>query len=357
MFRSVPLLVFLAASASAQTDADPKSPSQLQARIEWSAGSSVATPPATLIFDVEFRHEVMNKTDEPLENVRVYVPVPADCYEQKVTDLVWLREGQPTKVSFEKDQYGQRVAAFVWPKLSAHGRMVVGFRCRAALRKPDRVKLPAVPVAGLAAGLARIPEAIRRTYAKDIPRVYDLGSELIREKATELTGDCQDLAARVAAIYDFVAEELTYKRDGGWDPASDVLRRKSGSCSEFSYVFSSLCRANGIPTRFVGASMFRPKKVRQYPYVDKVWHRWIQVYLPDIGWVHMDPTRDRGKSAKHEFFGRQPGPALVLSQHGGRSKYLGNHYVSADNQSSKQVKRVRRFLWTPVTAKPQANQR
>ena len=114
-------------------------------------------------------------------------------------------------------------------------------------------------------------------------------------------------------------------------------------------MFSALCRANGIPTRFVGATMFRKREVEEYPYVDKVWHRWVQVYLPDIGWVHMDPTRDRGKKARRNFFGRQPGPGLVLSHHGGRSKYLGNHYVSADNQPAKRIKRSRKFLWTPVT--------
>ena len=64
----------------------------------------------------------------------------------------------------------------------------------------------------------------------------------------------------------------------------------------------------------------------------------------------MDPTRDRGKTAKRNHFGRQPGPSLVISHHGGHSKYLGNHYVSADNQSSRRAKRSRRFLWTPVEA-------
>jgi transglutaminase-like putative cysteine protease len=319
-------------------------------------GKRKANERATLRFDLEFQHRLTNTTKGYLEGIRIYVPVPEDCYQQKVTNLVWLRGGQPARVAIQKDQYGQRVASFRWSKLPPGGNLVVGFRCRATLRKPLKAKLPKtkLPKTGCpeSAGdeTAKIPPDVRTAYTKD-SQIYCLASVPIRRKARELADGCQNLVERVRAIYDFVAQDLTYIRQGGWDPAPEVLARKSGSCSEFSYLFSSLCRANGIPTRFVGATMFRPKQVKKYPYVDKVWHRWVQVYLPGVGWVHMDPTRDRGKAAKHHFFGRQPGPGLVLSHHGGNSRFLGNHYVSADNQSSKKVKRVRRFSWMPVAAK------
>ncbi len=356
---AVPLLILIqGVAAQANATGEPAGSVRTAAGVVGAAKAGpnkAITPPATGHFDLEFRHRLTNKTKRSLADIRIYVPVPEDTSRQRVTELVWLSGGKPTKVTIKEDQYGQRVASFRRQRLPAAGDLTVGYRCRAALSMPPKVKLPELS----AADIKRIPKDVRSVYTRDVRRVYGLNSPLIQSKARELAAGHKNLADRVRAIYDFVAQDLTYRREGGWDPAPKVLARKNGSCSEFSYLFSSLCRANGIPTRFVGATMFRPKEVEDYPYVDKIWHRWVQVYFPDVGWVHMDPTRDRGKRAKHEFFGRQPGPSLVLSHHGGRSKYLGNHYVSADNQSSKRVKRVRRFLWTPVTAKPkpQANQR
>ena len=370
MFRALVPVLILVAGVLAQTDIGrPGGP--MRPAVADAVHRTKANAPATLRFDLEFQHRLTNKTKGCLEDIRIYVPVPEDCYQQRVTNLVWLRSGQPAKVLIQKDQYGQHVASFRWQKLPPGGNLVVGFRCRAALRKPAKTRLPKtrlpktklpktklpktkLPKTGLSefAGddTAKIPPDVRTAYTKD-GRIYGLASASIRRKARELADGRKNLVERVRAIYDFVAQDLTYIRQGGWDPAPEVLARRSGSCSEFSYLFSSLCRANGIPTRFVGATMFRPKQVKEYPYVDKVWHRWVQVYFPGVGWVHMDPTRDRGKTAKCHFFGRQPGPGLVLSHQGGNSKFLGNHYVSADNQSSKRVKRTRKFSWMPVAAK------
>jgi len=316
--------------------------------MDGEAGKPRVNEPAALCFDLEFEHRLTNKTKGGLEGICVYVPVPEDCYQQKVSDLVWLRDGRPERVAMQRDQYGQPVATFYSQRLSAGGSLVVGFRCRAELRQPPKAVLPEITGAGDEP--AAIPAEVRAAYTKDAP-IYDLTSASIRKKAHELAAGCKNMAEKVRAIYDFVAQDVKYVRQGGWDPAPEVLARKSGSCSEFSYLFSSLCRANGIPTRFVGATIFRPGDAGKGPYVDKVWHRWVQVYLPRAGWVHMDPTRDRGKVAKHEFFGRQPGPALVLSHQGGNSRFLGDHYVSADNQLSNRVKRVRRFSWTPLAVK------
>ncbi len=350
MFRALVPVLILVAGVAAQADI-VRSGSAVRSPVAAATDKRKANAVATLRFDVEFQHRLTNKTKGCLEDIRIYVPVPEDCYQQKVTNLVWLRGGQSTRVLIQKDQYGQQVASFRWQKLPPGGNLVVGFRCRAALRKPAKTKLPK---AGLPECVgddaAQIPPDVRTTYTKD-GRIYGLASAALRRKARELAVGRKNLVERVRAIYDFVAQDLTYIRKGGWDPAPEVLARKSGSCSEFSYLFSSLCRANGIPTRFVGATMFRPKQVKEYPYVDKVWHRWVQVYFPGVGWVHMDPTRDRGKPATHHFFGHQPGPGLVLSHQGGNSKFLGNHYVSADNQSSKRVKRTRKFSWMPVAAK------
>lgn len=71
-----------------------------------------AKAPAIQRFDLEFQHRLTNRTGGCIKDLRIHVPVPEDCYQQKVANLVWLRDGQTARIRVERDQYGQKVASF-----------------------------------------------------------------------------------------------------------------------------------------------------------------------------------------------------------------------------------------------------
>ena len=50
---------------------------------------------------------------------------------------------------------------------------------------------------------------------------------------------------------------MYYERSGGWNTAPIVLERGNGSCSEYTFVFISMCRAAGVPARYVGSVVER----------------------------------------------------------------------------------------------------
>ena len=143
-----------------------------------------------------------------------------------------------------------------------------------------------------------------------------------------------------------VASTLRYDAGGGWDSAPEVLERKSGSCSEFSYLFASLCRATGLPTRFVGASIFPARSTA--PFEDRGWHRWVEVWLPGRGWVPFDATLDRGRPAKRTFAGTHHGRVLILSRLGARTTQLGLSYLGANTHTG-ETSRERWFTWEEPT--------
>ena len=97
-------------------------------------------------------------------------------------------------------------------------------------------------------------------------------------------------------------------------------------CSEYSFVFISLCKAAGIPCRYVGSTWNRNDEA----YMDEVFHRWIEVYLPGYGWVPTDPTHGDRKSPRDQAFpiGLVRNSALINTQSGGGSHTMGWTYNS-----------------------------
>jgi transglutaminase-like putative cysteine protease len=70
----------------------------------------------------------------------------------------------------------------------------------------------------------------------------------------------------------------------------DTLQTKSGTCRDYALFMIEALRRLGIAARFVSGYLFIPGD-RAHGYVgDGSTHAWVQVYLPDAGWIEFDPT-------------------------------------------------------------------
>ena len=138
----------------------------------------------------------------------------------------------------------------------------------------------------------------------------EVGDPSLRALAAGLTRGCSNQLEKARRVFAFVNSRLTY------DPArpgrhSAVLawQRKRGVCTDFSLLYIALCRAAGIPSRFVAGFRFNPRKMGSAetdlaPYA----HAWAESYLPGLGWTVVDPTSLRyqngARVADFDFFGR-----------------------------------------------------
>jgi transglutaminase-like putative cysteine protease len=72
-------------------------------------------------------------------------------------------------------------------------------------------------------------------------------------------------------------------------PLDEVLRTRKGVCQDFAHIMISLVRELQIPCRYVSGFLYRSKEAHDRSAEDAT-HAWVEVLLPQLGWVGLDPT-------------------------------------------------------------------
>jgi transglutaminase-like putative cysteine protease len=96
-------------------------------------------------------------------------------------------------------------------------------------------------------------------------------------------------------LYDWTYQNINYwVKDPDNLKASPVgsaaycLTTKTGNCTDFHSLFSSLAIASGIPNRMVYGSLLKPT-LNGFD-VDASYHCWIEFYAPKLGWIPLDAS-------------------------------------------------------------------
>jgi transglutaminase-like putative cysteine protease/sugar lactone lactonase YvrE len=266
---------------------------------------------------VEFTHQLRNLGPGVVASAEIFMAVPGDGPSQRL-------EGKPVFAPRPRrvvaDQWGQRVAHFQFRNLEAGKFATVTMTASATLYDVQHRIYP-----HLVKGLGAVPAAIRRQYLKDDAK-YATGHRVIRRAVSKAVGGERNPYWIARKIYRHIHKRMHYELSGGWNVAPRVLRRGSGSCSEYSFVFIAMCRAAGVPARYAGSLVVRKDDAS----FDDVFHRWVEVYLPGYGWVPVDPSRGdkRSEVERADAFGHLQGVFLVTTRGGGGSKYLTWKYNS-----------------------------
>lgn len=189
-----------------------------------------------------------------------------------------------------------------------------------------------------------IPFDIMNAYTADAT-MYNITNPIIQNAVQDAIGTETNLYWKAKLLHDYVKNHLYYDIDGKWDEAPIVLSRGNGSCSEYSWLYIALCRAAGIPARYVGGTVIGSAGIT--PYNDSVFHRWTQIYLPNYGWVPVDVTWDDSTNSD-QYFGATSNRLFVTTICGGPSNYLGWTYNCIDSIDPKpfnvEIERVATWL-------------
>ena len=145
---------------------------------------------------------------------------------------------------------------------------------------------------------------------------FDGSSDCVR-LAAELAGPCESGPDIVAAIYDYVCDNIVYDSEkassvkSGYLPTpDDTLAEGKGICFDYASLAAAMLRSQGIPTKLVFG----------YVAPDDLYHAWNMFYTEETGWVTV------GFEVREDDWNRLD---LTFAANGADSEFIGDgsHYT------------------------------
>jgi transglutaminase-like putative cysteine protease len=198
--------------------------------------------------------------------------VPPDTFGSQRLLSYAVGSDPAARPRFGEDQFGNRLCDFALPALD--GAITFSIVLRVQREASGRVPLR--------------PDDAPGWYVHDSPltdRSPDLNS--VADRLRGASAGPVDLAD---AINGWVFAHLRYTAGatGVLTTALDALARGEGVCQDYTHVMIALCRAAGLPARYVSGHLLG----------EGAMHAWVQVILPDMAggepsWLDFDPTHGR----------------------------------------------------------------
>jgi transglutaminase-like putative cysteine protease len=238
----------------------------------------------------EVRHELKVVVPEGAQRVRVWFvlpqedPIPGDGtgHAQQVSDLQ-IEAPYPYRV--ERDSEGSKVLYLEATKPQEKELKIV----ETFVLTRNEVRTSVDP-----SKAKPLTDADRAKFAPYLAanKHVEIDDE-IRKLAHEIVGDEPNPVLAARKLYDWVLHNVDYwVKDPKNKKASPVgsttycLTFRTGNCTDFESLWTSLARAKGIPTRIVYASFFKPDLNGIDG--DQSYHCWATFYAPGLGWVPHD---------------------------------------------------------------------
>lgn len=108
---------------------------------------------------------------------------------------------------------------------------------------------------------------------------------LHEDPARDSVGLLRRMSARIRA-------EFTYRRrlEKGTQEPCRTLKLRSGSCRDFAVLMAEAVRSLGFGARFASGYLHVPVDDPAVASIGGHTHAWLQVYLPRVGWLDVDPS-------------------------------------------------------------------
>jgi len=149
----------------------------------------------------------------------------------------------------------------------------------------------------------RLPMRYSDAYLKTLAPYLGLDgiSPVIEQTARHLASQVQwSTSEFLSDVNAFIYKQFAYeiREEGAPNTPEYTLLNRRGSCRDYAVLFSALCRAMGLATRFVSGYYTGLSPV-DIPNQTHHLHAWVEVYLPGGGWRGYDPTQHEVVSGNH----------------------------------------------------------
>jgi len=122
-------------------------------------------------------------------------------------------------------------------------------------------------------------------------KYWEVNDELIQQEAATLKKDQKSLLDVIKSDYKFVNDSLEYDQQKASSEnerigAKAALLGGPSVCMEYADLMISLLRSQGIPSRVAIGYANLDEQIPE----EQVRHQWVQIWVPDYGWLSVDPT-------------------------------------------------------------------
>lgn len=279
---------------------------------------------------IDYRIVITNNYSLPIENFTLKVAVPQTDLRQEILQVYYSK----TPESVATDAYGQSIATIRVDSIPGSSTYEIDVSIDAKLRA---IKF-AMPGGG--GNLASTPAEISSLFTGDHSNLNLADADLQAAAASSAAG-VSNTVHLAWSIRETVLDRMSYLLDSTHESADVVWNNATGSCSEYSYVFTALTRIDGFSTRFIGNTIFSPSKSvtnadGSMNYTDEVYHRFVELYFPEAGWAPIDVNREDssgGAPYTTRLFLGYDQNILTFSKTFFDENYLGDNYTSAYSYS------------------------
>ncbi len=232
--------------------------------------------------------------------------IPRNTEFQEVHSTRMLIEPTPTFLDRESDYYGNCLSRFALEE--EHGRFVITADSDVTVHDPKPPDPAQTPSWDTVVKRLRKPKDDRDLAAYEL--TFD--SPYVRPFA-ELTALAAEIFAPGRPVLEAAIEltsrihaDLTYdpKATTVATPLAEVVEHKRGVCQDFAHFQLSCLRSIGLAARYVSGYLrtYPPEGQKRLEGADAS-HAWVSLYVPDHGWIDLDPTNDMLAGLDHVVVG------------------------------------------------------
>ncbi|AHG02699.1 transglutaminase [Halobacterium sp. DL1] len=175
--------------------------------------------------------------------------------------------------------------------ITESGLLLSGPTLRAGDSYTVSSRTPTPAESDLADARGETPQAVRDTYLQ----LPDSTSENVVDLADRITEDADSNYRQATAIEQWLEANKEYSLDARGSRGNlvndFVLNREIGYCTYYASSMVVMLRSQGVPARFV-TGYTEGQRVGEDEWVVRGVdsHAWVEVYVPDRGWIRFDPT-------------------------------------------------------------------
>jgi len=215
------------------------------------------------------------------------IPLPREFAETNQRVMIENIHPQPTKIRMDLE--GNVIGTFEVPANEDSSIYIYGYIW---VEQNDYENMRSIPSYKYSEYRDAIKKDNKLSQYLLPTKFWETTDLFVQSKALELSKDQEYIIDVIKNDYAYINEVLEYdysKADGNNERigAKAALQGGSSVCMEYSDSMIALLRAQGIPARaavgYIGIEGIKESE-------ENVPHQWVQVWIPEYGWLSIDPT-------------------------------------------------------------------